>query len=48
MIFIFRGCFIQIVKVYTYPTFAGVLLFHGYGVGNPLHVSARSNESCVK
>jgi hypothetical protein len=36
------------MKIYTYPNFAGVLLFNGYDVGNPLRVSARSNESCVE
>jgi hypothetical protein len=46
-IFIFRCCFILIMKINTYPI-AGVLLLHGYNVGNTLHISARSNESYVK
>jgi hypothetical protein len=36
------------VKIYTYLNFAGILLLHRYNVGNPLGVSARSNESYVK
>jgi hypothetical protein len=36
------------VKVYTYLNFTDVLLLHGYDVGNPLRVSAKSNESHVK
>jgi hypothetical protein len=36
------------VKIYTYLNFAGVLPLHGYDVGNPLRVSARSNESHVE
>jgi hypothetical protein len=47
-IFIFRGCFIQNVKIYAYPNVAGVILLNGYNVGNPLRVSARSNEFYVE
>jgi hypothetical protein len=36
------------MKINTYPNFASVLLLHGYNVGNPLHISVRSNKSCVK
>jgi hypothetical protein len=35
------------VKIYAYPNFTGVLL-HGYDIGNPLCVSARSNESRIE
>jgi hypothetical protein len=36
------------MKIYTFPNFADALLFNGYEVENPLYVSARSNEFCVK
>jgi hypothetical protein len=36
------------VKVYTYLNFVGVLLLHGYDVGNSLRVSTRLDESRVK
>jgi hypothetical protein len=36
------------VKVYTYLNFDGLLLLHGYDIGNPLCVSARSMETCIE
>jgi hypothetical protein len=36
------------VKFYIFLNFAGVLLLHRYNVGNPLHISVRSIQSCVE